>query len=173
MCEIALTSSQTALKSLFLLYHRRLTRFIGIYISSPSDVEEVLSDTFIALWENRKNLMDVKNFNAYIYGIARFKAISFSRKKQIETVDVEDYPVDIFFRTETTPLDDIISREAIEKINAAINSLPERTRTTFKLIREDKLMYKDVAEILGISVKTVEAHMGKAIRKLREALRDV
>lgn len=173
MCEIALTNSQTALKSLFLLYHRRLTRFIGIYISSPSDIEEVLSDTFFALWENRKNLMDVKNHNAYIYGIARFKAISFCRKRQLEYIDIDEYEVDIFFRTETTPLDDILSKEAIDHINAAINSLPERTRTTFKLIREDKMKYKDVADILGISVKTVEAHMVKAIRKLREALRDV
>lgn len=117
--------------------------------------------------------MEIKNHNAYIYGIARYKAISFTRKKQMESVGIEDYPIDIFFRTETTPEDDLLSKEAISKINSAINSLPEKTKLTFKLIREDNLKYKEVADILGISVKTVEAHIGKAIRKLREALKDV
>ncbi|WP_245832444.1 sigma-70 family RNA polymerase sigma factor [Massilibacteroides vaginae] len=59
----------------------------------------------------------------------------------------------------------------IGKINSAINSLPQKTKVAFKLIREDNLKYKEVSEILGISVKTVEAHVTTAVRKLREALR--
>lgn len=151
-------------------YYLRLTRFIGLYVSSSVDIEEIISDTFLALWDNRKRLMEVTNFNSYIYGIARHKAISFSRKKQIESIDIDEYPMDLFARTETTPEDNMISKEAIQNINSAINSLPEKTKITFKLIREDNLKYKEVADILGISIKTVEAHMSIAVRKLREAL---
>ncbi len=115
--------------------------------------------------------MDIDNFNSFIYGIARHKAISFIRKRQLEYVDLDNYPVDLFFATETTAEDDLITKEEIEKINSAINNLPEKAKMTFKLIREDNLKYKEVSDILGISVKTVEAHMATAIRKLRDALK--
>lgn len=85
-------------------------------------------------------------------------------------MDIEDYSFDLFFRTETTPEDDLISKEAVSEINEAINDLPEKIKIVFKLIREDNLKYKEVAEILGISVKTVESHMTTAVRKLRETL---
>ena len=114
--------------------------------------------------------MEVTNFNSYLYGIARHKAISFTRKKQLESIDIEEFSIDLFIRTETTPEDSLISKETIKTINSAINSLPEKTKITFKLIREDNLKYKEVAEILGISIKTVEAHMSIAVRKLRESL---
>jgi len=170
LCELALANSQAALKSLYVAYNQKLIRFIGLYVSSFVDIEEVLSDTFLALWNNRESLLDVTNFNSYIYGIARHKAISFCRKKQIENVDVEDFFIDLFYHTETTPEDNLISKEEIANINAAINALPEKTKITFKLIREDNLKYKEVAEILGISIKTVEAHMATAVRQLRETL---
>lgn len=114
--------------------------------------------------------MEVTNFNSYIYGIARYKAISFVRKKQLDNIDIDEFPIDLFAHTDTTPEDNLISKEAIKIINSAINSLPEKTKITFKLIREDNLKYKEVADILGISIKTVEAHVGIAIRKLRETL---
>lgn len=88
----------------------------------------------------------------------------------MDQVDIESFSVDLFFRTETTPEDNLISKETIAHINAAINRLPEKTKVTFKLIREDNLKYKEVSEILGISIKTVEAHMSTAMRKLRETL---
>lgn len=145
-------------------------RFIRLYVSSFSDSEEILSDIFLAIWDNRKKLMEVTNFNSYIYGIARYKAISFVRKKQLDNIDIDEFPIDLFAHTDTTPEDNLISKEAIKIINSAINSLPEKTKITFKLIREDNLKYKEVADILGISIKTVEAHVGIAIRKLRETL---
>lgn len=169
--DITHSHSEPALKSLFLIYHQRLFRFISLYVSSSADIEEILSDIFLALWENRTTLSEVQSFNSYIYGIARYKAISFCRKKQVEYIDLENFSVDLFFRTDTTPEDDLISNEEVEKINASINSLPEKTKLVFKLIREDNLKYKEVSEVLGISLKTVEAHMTTAIRRLREALK--
>lgn len=117
--------------------------------------------------------MEVTNFNSYIYGIARHKAISFCRKRRLDNIAIDEYPLDLFVHTDTTPEDNLISKEAIKYINAAINSLPEKTKITFKLIREDNLKYKEVADILGISIKTVEAHMNIAVRKLREALSNI
>ena len=128
-----------------------------------------MSDSFLALWENRKSLFRVSNVEAYLYTIARNKTISYLRKlAHTEKIDPE--AIDAFLCTETTPEDELISKEVAERLNAAVNSLPAKCKTAFQLVREDKMKYKDVARILNISVKTVETHIATAVRKLRESL---
>ena len=149
-CEMALSDSQTALKSLYMTYFGPLMRFTGMYVSSPAEAEEIVSDTFLAIWNNRKQLPGISNFDSYIYTVARHKAISYYRKQHME----------------------LISQEGIHRLNLAIDSLPAKCKMAFKLVREDKLKYKEVAAILDISVKTLEAHLANAVRKLRETLAD-
>lgn len=170
VCEMALSDSQTALKSLYVAYYQRLMRFTTLYVSSKGEAEEIVSDTFLAVWNNRQSLPGVSNFTSYIYTIARFKAISYYRKQHPEEVPLEEIPIDLFTGTETTPEDDLITKEEIDCLNAAINALPAKCKMAFKLVREDKMKYKDAAAILDISVKTLEAHLANAVKKLREAL---
>ena len=169
---MALTDSQKALKALYMAYFQKLMRFAGLYVSSSGEAEEIVSDTFLAVWNNRGSLPGIANFDSYIYTITRFKAISYFRKQHFEEVSLDDLPVDLFACTETTPEDDLITKEKIDHLNEAINALPAKCKMAFKLVREDKLKQKEVAAILNISVKTLEAHLANAVRKLREALPD-
>lgn len=168
--EVALTDSQTAYKSLYLTYYQRLMRFTTLHLPSRLEAEEIVSDTFVAVWNNRKSLREITNFNSYIYTIAHHKIINYYRVRQMETVSLSDNGLDIFVHTETTPEVDLINKENITSLNDAINCLPDKCKIIFKLIREDKLKYKEVATILDISVKTVEAHLATAVRKLRDSL---
>ncbi|MDR1918637.1 MAG: RNA polymerase sigma-70 factor [Tannerellaceae bacterium] len=168
--EIASSDSQTAFQSLCSAYFPRLMRFTGLYLSTPAEAEEVVSDTFLSLWNKRKALPGIAHFDSYIYSIAKNKAISYYRSQHIEKIMVKEKEIDLFFQTETTPEEELITKEEISRLNAAINALPDKCKTVFKLVREDNLKYKDVAEILDISVKTVESHLSTAIKKLREAL---
>lgn len=170
VCEMASSDSQTAFKSLYLAYFQRLMRFVSLYISSEVETEEIVSDTLLAVWNNRHTLPEISNFNSYIYAIARNKIINYYRIKRIEKVELEENIIDLFIHADTTPEEDLISKEDIERLNAAINSLPNKCKLAFKLVREDKLKYKEVATILDISIKTLEAHLATAVRKLREAL---
>ena len=170
VCEMALSDSQTALKSLYMSYFGRLMRFVSLYVSSPTESEEIVSDTFLALWNSRQQLPGVANFDSYIYTIARHNAISYYRKQNMEKISLDEVSIDLFTSTETTPEEDLISQEGIKRLNMAIESLPAKCKVAFKLIREDKLKYKEAADILDIAVKTLEAHLANAVRKLREAL---
>ena len=85
---------------------------------------------------------------------------------------LDEISIDLFTSTETTPEEELISQEGIHRLNLAIDSLPAKCKMAFKLVREDKLKYKEVAAILDISVKTLEAHLANAVRKLRETLAD-
>lgn len=167
---MAVSDSQTAFKSIYLAYFHRLIRYVSLYISSEVETEEIVSDTLLAVWNNRHTLPDVTNFDSYIYAIAKNKVINHYRIKRIDKVELEENHIDLFIHTATTPEEDLISKEDIERLNRAINALPPKCKMAFKLIREDKLKYKDAAVLLDISVKTLEEHIATAVRKLREAL---
>lgn len=168
---MALHDSQMAFKSLYFTYFRRMMRFTTLYVSSAVEAEEIVSDTFLAVWNNRKSLLKIANFDAYIYSIAKHKAISYYRTIHMEQIELNEISIDLFTYTETTPEDDLISKERINQLNKAIDALPAKCKAAFKLVREDKLKYKEVATILDISVKTLEAHLSTAIKKLRESLK--
>lgn len=170
--RLALNDSEEALRDLYKLYFDKLVRFVYLYIQSKNSVEEIVSDVFLSIWMNRKDLASIQNFNAYILTIARNKAISHFRKEEKYYSVSGEYPTDLYFNTETTPEDDYISQELIRKFNKAINTLPPQCKVAFKLIREDKMKYKDAALVLNISIKTLEAHITKATKILRRVLED-
>jgi len=169
--EIALSDSQTAFRSLYMAYFDRMMRFVLLYVSNPIEAEEILSDIFLAIWTNRKSLPEISHFDSYIYTIVRYKIVSHYRTKTRKDIDFENMPFDLFISTETTPEDELISKEEIDQLNEAINALPTKCKMAFKLVREDNLKYKDVAVIMNISIKTLEAHLATAVKKLRESLK--
>ena len=137
-----------------------------MYVKSSQIAEELVSDVFFALWENRKQLVEITNFDAYIYRIAKFRVLKYLRDNKTLTVDLDEVPIEFFAFTETTPEDDYISRELIDAVNEAIEQLPTKSKLAFKLVREDGMKYKDAAEHLGISVKTLEAQLSYAMKKI-------
>ncbi|MCS2890401.1 RNA polymerase sigma factor [Parabacteroides faecis] len=164
--DLAERNSESAFKSLYVTYCDRIMRYLAMYVKSPQIAEELLSDVFFALWENRKQLLEINNFDAYIYRIAKFRVLNYLRDNRSLTVDLDEVPIDLFAFTETTPEDDYISRELIDAVNDAIEQLPTKSKLAFKLVREDGMKYKDAAEHLGISVKTLEAQLTFAMKKI-------
>lgn len=164
--DLAVRDSEPAFKSLYTSYSDRIMRYLVMYVKSPQIAEELVSDVFFALWENRKQLPEVNNFDAYIYRIAKFRVLNYLRDNKYQTLDLDEVPIDLFAFTETTPEDDYISRELIDAVNEAIEQLPAKSKLAFKLVREDGMKYKDAAEHLGISVKTLEAQLTYAMKKI-------
>jgi RNA polymerase sigma-70 factor (ECF subfamily) len=139
-------------------------------VKSKEIAEELVSDVFFAVWENRKKLSEINNFDAYIYKIAQYKVFNHLRNKQPESIDPDSIPIDLFAHTETTPEDECISKELIERMNDAIEQLPPKAKMVFKLVREDGMKYREAATHLGISTKTLEAHLVAAVKKLMKIL---
>lgn len=164
--DLSVRDSESAFKSLYTFYCDRIMRYLIMYIKSPQIAEELLSDVFFALWENRKQLLDINNFDAYIFRIAKFRVLNYLRDNKSRTIDLDEVPIDLFAFTETTPEDDYISHELIDAVNNAIEQLPTKSKLAFKLVREDGMKYKDAADHLGISVKTLEAQLTFAMKKI-------
>ena len=169
LSDIARMDSEEAFGQLYDAYTGEVRRFVSMYLGTDG-VEEVVSDVFLSLWNNRKALPDIRNLDAWLYQTARYRSISVLRKRKAVSVGVDEVPLSLFAGTVTTPEDDCISKETVERINDAIELLPSRCKMVFKLIREDKFTHKEVAAFMDISEKTVAAHMTAAIKKIRTYL---
>jgi RNA polymerase sigma-70 factor (ECF subfamily) len=163
-------NSERAFRVIVHAYQDKVIRFISLFVQNSLECEELASDVFLSLWTNRQKLADVDDFDSYIFVMAKNRALNHLRKGKVELIDLESFQVDAFHNTETTPESIYISQEEVEMLNAAINELPHKTKMAFHLVREDKMKYKDAANILGVSIKTIEKQVAAAVAKLKERL---
>jgi RNA polymerase sigma-70 factor (ECF subfamily) len=130
--------------------------------------EEVAQDVMLELWRRRDTVSVDESLRAYIVRAARNRALNHLRHERMK---VRTAP---HARGETVTQPDAPARLAEEEIDdavrAAVGALPERCREVFELSRGQGLRYAEIAGVMGISVKTVEAQMGKALRMLRKRL---
>lgn len=154
---------QMAFCSFVDVYSKDLYYFALGYVNVRELAEEVVSDVFLDVWNNRARLDEIIHIKSWLLVLVRNKAISYLRKEQSENTvsfeEIEDFHVPLF----QSPDDRIISREEIAKINQAIATLPPKCKEVFVLAKIEKLPYKKIAEMLNISVKTINIHVSKAL----------
>jgi len=161
---------QEALRLLYDHYHRRLFELAYVIVRSKEMAEEVVGDVFIQVCQKRKHIRTVENFAFYLYVMARNGSRSYLRKYGHKKFLGLDDPALPLYQVDASPEDLMISGEMLQGINRVINDLPAQCRLIFKLVKEDGLRYREVAELLHLSVKTVENQMGIALKKIHAAL---
>lgn len=170
LSAISLNTDQAAYKELFVRLHGRLKQFAYSILKSNEEAEELVSDVFIRIWEKREQLPDIESPLLYFYTTVKNLALNrLSKQKRQASASAEDWLVQlnsIYFDPEQL----MVTEEMMRKIRQAINDLPPRCRIIFKLIKEDGLKYKETAELLQLSVKTVEAQMAIALRRLGKCM---
>lgn len=168
---IAYNDDTAAYKELFLLYHKRLVNFSNTITHSREASEEVVSDVFMKIWSNRKTLSTIENFHLYIYIVTKnFSINQLLKERKKETFSLDEIKVDVK-NIYANPEQLMITAEMQKRISAAVMSLPPKCQLIFKLIREDGFKYKEVAELLHLSLKTVENQMTIALKKITESIR--
>ena len=163
--------SQEALKSLYDGAGSKLFQFAYSIVHSKEIAEEVIQDVFLEVWKNRQKFATIENLKLYLYICTRNMSITHLRKSNKHrsfSLDEIKLP---FLKVESTPEDLFITGEMLHRINFAINNLPLQCRLIFKLVKEDGFKYREVAELMQISQKTVENQMGIAIRKITASFR--
>ena len=165
-----INSDQKALDMRYNFYYPRLYSFAKSFLKVEDDINDILQEVFIKIWENRKNIRNVETFNAYIFTVTKNAVITYFREKT--KFSSFESRVREMATTEGFTLNPSLEYEDIkEKVELLIEQLPEKRKQIFKLSRENGLSNKEIAAQLGISIKTVEDHMLYAIRYLREHLK--
>lgn len=170
---ISENSDEKAFDELFRIYYPGLLSYAASILKDRPAAEEICIDVLLKLWQNRSSLPAITNLSKYLYTAAKHASISYMRskgyKQQQQNLTIEE--AGEYFEFELNNQDQkLINKETFEQINQAINSLPDRCRLIFRLIKEEGLKYSEVAELLDISVKTVENQMTIAMKKLTESL---
>jgi RNA polymerase sigma-70 factor (family 1) len=163
--DIALYDSEQAYNQLFNRLFNPLKRFAASFVKSNELAEEIAGDVMITLWRNRHQLLAIRNIKIYAFVIAKNTSLNALKAKNGDTVQLDETNVDITFDY-LTPEQILINEELKSSIAQIVQALPPRCKMVFKLVKEDCLSYKEVAEILEISPKTVDAHLVTAIKKI-------
>ncbi len=156
-----------AFKALYERYARALFGFLWRRTRDREVAEDLTQETFVRVWRHRDDLDPARSVRAYLFQIARRLAVDHLRRKAQLGVAAEldsEQPA-----AEVDP--DAFAKR--DRIRQALAALPQQQRAVFCLSRFDGLKYAEIAETLELSVKTVEVHMGRALKKLRDLLRDL
>jgi len=169
--SVSTNGDEASYRQLFDIFFPSLHRFTRYFLKSTELAEEAASDTMIALWEHRDKLLAVENVKVWLFVIARNKCLNILKRQQSNpTLSLDSIHVEISFPGKD-PEEIYINTEMRKKMEKAVNSLPQRCKLIFKLVKEEGLSYKEVADILHISPKTVDAQLVTALRKITQAIR--
>lgn len=168
--RIALYEDEPAYKQIFFIYYTPLLRFAQTFVHDRQSAEEIVSDVMMKIWEKRKDLQSISNLRVYLYVSTKNSSLNFlAKQKKVEMVSIEHLNLD-FVSNALNPEQLMITAEMMRRINYAISQLPPRCKLVFKLVKEDGLPYKEVADILDISIKTIDNQLAIALRKISEAI---
>jgi len=163
-------SDKKSFESLFRAYYAPLCQFSRKYVKDKDDCEEIVQGFFLKLWDKREELdinLSVKN---YLFSSIRNRCLNHIKHEKIKLEYQSEILKNPDRQIDTTNF--IMEVDLIDRIDQSIAALPARRREIFVLSREHGLKYREIADQLGISIKTVETQMGQALKELRENLKD-
>lgn len=170
--------NEDAYAMLFREYYVPLCNYARRYLGRKDLAEDIVSETFFNIWTKREKIDIRTSLKAYLFQAVCKNSLYYLRKAKKEEI-LEDYlakhstdnnGIDKF--TAETPSDFLMIKDLSEKIQAGIDRLPPQQQITFKLKRYEDKKNREIAEIMGLSVKTVEMHLSKAMLSLRTFLKD-
>ena len=158
-------------EAMFKAEFRGLCIFAISYLKDSEAAKDIVHSAFVALWEKRETIDVTKSYKSYLTTTIKNKCLNYLRdnKKFYSGLDNIEHYSDDYVVEQTNSLE----RDELDaRIHSAINELPVRCKEIFELNRFEQLKYHEVAEKLGISIKTVESQMSKALQHLRNKLVD-
>lgn len=157
------------LEQLFRQYYLMLRNYAQGLVSESGQAEELVQEVFVNLWEKRDQIQVSSSVKSYLYRAVYNRALNVYRKRNTQAAYVQAQQA---AQPPIVQHDPAETAELNTRIQAAIGMLPERCGQIFRLSRYEGLSYKEIAQRLDLSPKTVEVQMGKALRLLRQALKD-
>ncbi|MEQ9437407.1 MAG: RNA polymerase sigma-70 factor [Cyclobacteriaceae bacterium] len=163
---------KTSFRLIFDTNYAKLYRMALYWIKSEELAEEVVSDVFVKLWKNRKQLSEIHSLDDYLFIAVKRQSLNYlSKIQKYQGHENTDHLINLTATSDTQPDQRYLQQELQEIVGKAIEQLPARCRLIFQLVRIDGMKYQQVADQLEISPKTVENQLLKATLIVRESIR--
>jgi len=160
---------KTGFEMLFRSYFKSLTHFAQRYVKDFETAKEIAQEAFISLWEKRDSIDMSKPVKSYLTTIVYNKSLNYLRDNKKFDRDILSFE-GLYPMADHNTGDNLVAKEIGKEIKSAIDELPPKCREIFVMSRYENLKYQQIADKLGISLKTVEAQMSYALRHMRERL---
>ena len=158
-----------AFEAAFRAWYGELCSFVRPQVGSTDSAEEIVQDVFLRLWRARLTLDPSQSLRAYLYRAARNTALNQLKRRQLENRWLNSAAA-AGEPTVGAADEDVQLHELSDAVQHTLTLLPERCRLVFTMSRHQGLSYSEIAEALGISIKTVETQMSRALKALRAGL---
>ncbi|WP_316823937.1 RNA polymerase sigma-70 factor [Pedobacter miscanthi] len=160
-----------AFEALFFQLNSRLIKFCIYYVHLREVAEEIVSDTFVKCWQNRENLKHIENPETYLFVCVKNQALNYSKKmSSIHLVHIDEHTIELI--DTASPDLKMEKKELLFKLDSVIETLPLQCKIIFRLVKEDGMKCKEVADILSLSVRTVHTQLFRAMGKLSLLMRE-
>ncbi len=154
--------------TLFNNYYNPLYIYAYRFVKDISAAENIVQEVFVFLWTKREKIQIKYSLKSYLYTAVRNHSLN-HLKQQSFTESLDEKP-DLHNKSIHSPEDEFIKKEFHLKVQEAIGQLPEKCRQIYLMNRYDNLKYREIAEILGISVNTVKTQLNRALKSLLKYL---
>jgi len=170
--EAVKTLDKGAFEKLFRSYFTPLCSFSQKYVNDLDEAKDIVHNVFINLWNKREEIDMETSLKSYLFQGVYNRSLNYIRDhKKLVQFDTPQSEAELSQYVESR--DHLESNEAESRINRALDDLPEKCKEIFLMNRFDGLKYREIAEKLNISIKTVETQMSRALKTLRERLSDM
>ncbi|MDP2112478.1 MAG: RNA polymerase sigma-70 factor [Bacteroidota bacterium] len=171
--KISQNSDQQAFKELYLAYFDRLYKFAFSILHSAEFAEEAVNDVFLNIWQKRSTLKNIASLSSYLFISTKNTSFNYLSKFRKERNTSLDDVLVRFEADELTPETAFFTAEIRNEIEQAINQLPPKTKLVFQMAKVEGMKYKEIADILSISVNTIDNHIATAVKKLSFILKNL
>lgn len=169
--KMSYLKDEDSYKQLFYHYYPILLSFCTTILNNKEDAEEVVSEVMLKVWTMGEDLDHVENLTVYLFTAARNKAYDTLRKqkRKASVIAISDQIQENIIDSNSPEI--LYDKGELEQfIGKMISALPTQAQLVYRLVKEQGLAYKQVTEILGISLNTAETHMRLALKKIRMAI---
>lgn len=160
--------NMVAFDTIYGQFSHKLFSFVFKILKNEAEADDIVQEVFVKIWESREKLGDYKLLNSYIFTIAYNNSIDLIRKRINNNKYLEHLKNSSVIQITPATISEIEFNELNTQVEKLIAKLPERQKQVYLLHRETGLTYPEIAEQLGISKNTVETHMVKALKYLRQ-----
>ena len=164
-------STTAGFETLFKAHFKGLHAYASTIVKDEDAAEDIVQNTFFKLWERRENLDEIGSPAGYLYRSVYNESLNYLKHDKVKAAH-QKYTMQQMNDKEHTAAQRVTLKELEQRLDDAMKDLPEQCRTIFQMSRFEELKYREIADRLGLSIKTIENQMGKALRILRTKLID-
>lgn len=162
-------TDEKVFEEVFKTHFKALHSYAYTILKDDAIAEEMVQNVFFKLWEKKEQLDIQTSLKAYLYKAVYHESLNYLKHQKVKSVH-QAYAMHSTDHTSNLAEKKLLQGELENKLQMAMNDLPEQCRTIFQLSRFEELKYREIADTLGLSIKTVENQMGKALKILRSKL---